>query len=95
MCPQLGFSFGMYLKHLLCEKFPRVSRGLIIVTAREHGAGGPPLPAGFVVGTRGQGPQLSTLSTCSSSLHFSLMVISVLPGHQSPVALSPLIQLGR
>ena len=47
MCPQLGFSFGIYLKHLLCGKFPPISKGHITVTARGRGAGGTPLPAGF------------------------------------------------
>lgn len=51
MCPQLGFSFGIYLKHFPCEKFPPISKGHIIVSARGHGAGGPHCQLASVIGT--------------------------------------------
>lgn len=92
-CASLGFSFGIYLKHL-CDKLPPISKGLIVVTARGHGAGRDPF-AGWLLSLELQGPQLSTLSTCFSSLYFSPTAMSVLPGLQSPVPLHPLSQLRR
>lgn len=84
MCPQLGFSLGIYLKHLLCEKFPLVSRGLTVVNVRGHGTEETHCQLASVMQSLGLRPQLPTLSICSLSFYFSLMVVSVLPGCQSP-----------
>lgn len=75
MCPQLGFSFGIYLKRLPCEKFPPISKGHIIVSARGHGAGGPHCQLASVIGT----PRTTAVHT-QHSLFSSLLLTK---GHVS------------
>lgn len=90
MCPQQGLSFGIYLKRLLCGKFPPISKGHITATARGRGAGGAPLPAGFC---HWNSKDHSCPPSALAFLSFSPRATSVLPGHQSPIPRHPLSQL--